>query len=283
MLDCFNRKQELFHRLETDYSHILYYDFAKEFTDTYKTYENSRLLTIVEGQICAFIDQYSIQLDHQKFLLLLPKTNVQLKIAKHTKALVFELNDNLLKKAYESFSTGHETNCDQLPVNGVFYTSESADFHDVLGRIVKILNSERKNMEYLLNLYSQELIFHLLQVKGVSRLLNLKPENIISKAIQYMNDEYMFPLTIKQISAQFDMSEANFSQCFKKATGINPKEYLTNLRMEKAKKLIIHSSVTDTAFDLGYRNVSRFITLFKEKYGVTPKQYQKNIFHKITR
>lgn len=278
MLDCFNRKLELSDRLETDYSHILHYDFPNEFTDTYKTYENSRLWTILEGEISVFIDQYSIPIDNQKFLLLLPEASVKVNIEKPTRALVFELNDSLLKKAYDNLSTDYETDCDQILVKKIFCASESLDFHDTLGRIVKALNSKGKNMEYLLNLYSQELIFHLLQVKGVSQLLNLKPENLTSKAIQYMNDKYMLPITIKQISSQFDMSEANFSQCFKKATGINPKEYLTNLRMEKAKKMITHSSVTDTAFDLGYRNVSRFITLFKEKYGVTPKQYQKNIF-----
>lgn len=277
MLDCFNRKLELSDRLETDYSHILYYDFPKEFTDTYKTYENSRLWTILEGEISVLIDQYSIPIDNQKFLLLLPGASVKMKIEKPTKALVFELNDNLLKKVYDNLSNSFETDCDQILIQKVFCASESLDFHETLGRIVKTLNSKVKNMEYLLNLYSQELIFYLLQVKGVSQLLNLKPENLINKAIQYMNDEYMLPITIKQISSQFEMSEANFSQCFKKATGINPKEYLTNLRMEKAKKMITHSSVTDTAFDLGYRNVSRFITLFKEKYGVTPKQYQKNI------
>ncbi|WP_434512317.1 helix-turn-helix transcriptional regulator [Desulfitobacterium sp. AusDCA] len=278
MLDCFNRKLELSDRLETDYSHILHYDFPSEFTDTYKTYENSRLWTILEGEISVFIDQYSIPIDNQKFLLLLPEASVKVNIEKPTNALVFELNDSLLKKAYDNLSTDYETDCDQILIKKIFCASESLDFHDTLGRIVKALNSKGKNMEYLLNLYSQELIFHLLQVKGVSQLLNLKPENLTSKAIQYMNDKYMLPITIKQISSQFDMSEANFSQCFKKATGINPKEYLTNLRMEKAKKMITHSSVTDTAFDLGYRNVSRFITLFKEKYGVTPKQYQKNIF-----
>jgi AraC-like DNA-binding protein len=45
--------------------------------------------------------------------------------------------------------------------------------------------------------------------------------------------------------------------------------------MEKAKNIIAHGSVTEAAFDLGYENISYFISLFKDRYGVTPKQYKK--------
>jgi AraC-like DNA-binding protein len=73
------------------------------------------------------------------------------------------------------------------------------------------------------------------------------------------------------------MSESNFCQYFKKITGVTPKEYLTDLKLSKAKDMIKHTSITDAAFDLGYENISYFISLFKNKYGMTPKQYKKNI------
>jgi AraC-like DNA-binding protein len=90
-----------------------------------------------------------------------------------------------------------------------------------------------------------------------------------------METEYAGRLSIKKIADDLGMSEANFSQRFKKIIGINPKEYLTRLKMKKAEAIIAHESVTDTAFDLGYENISHFIENFKAVYGITPKQYKK--------
>ena len=73
------------------------------------------------------------------------------------------------------------------------------------------------------------------------------------------------------------MSEANFCQYFKKVTGVTPKDYLTNIKLTRAKDMMKSGSVTEAAMDLGYENISYFISLFKEKYGITPKQYQKEL------
>lgn len=112
-------------------------------------------------------------------------------------------------------------------------------------------------------------------MKGANHVLRLEYNNPVYKAVKYMNENCTSPLSIKQISSDLNMSEANFCQYFKKIIGVTPKEYLTNLKLAKAKDLIKHTSVTEAAFDLGFENISHFITLFKNKYGVTPKQYQK--------
>ncbi|SCP94824.1 Helix-turn-helix domain-containing protein [Anaerobium acetethylicum] len=72
------------------------------------------------------------------------------------------------------------------------------------------------------------------------------------------------------------MSPSNFSQQFKLITDQTPKEYMTRLRLMKAKQFLKNLSVTDTAYELGYDNISHFIRLFKQEYGMTPKQYQLN-------
>jgi len=99
-------------------------------------------------------------------------------------------------------------------------------------------------------------VYHLIQIKGVRQLVSAEPRNPVNKAIKLMKDEYMKPISIKQISYELDMSEANFCQYFKKVTGLTPIEYLTNIKMEKAKNFLAHESVTETALDLGYENIS---------------------------
>ena len=55
---------------------------------------------------------------------------------------------------------------------------------------------------------------------------------------------------------------------------ITPGEYITNLKLIRAKEMLRTQNVTEVAYDLGYDNISYFITIFKNKYGITPKQYK---------
>ena len=277
MLTNFNRYSELSERLETNFLRILCYDFAQNYTDTYKSYEYARLCTILEGEKKVTIKQDSFTYNQKEFLLLPPYSEVHMKIDTPTKAVVYELDDDLIKKTSENVSIEYDVDYQALIEDQLLCARGNEELLNVLHRIVKVLNSPDKRKEYLIDIYAQELVYHLFRIKGVYQLLTGGPDIPINKALQTMHSKYMYPLTINEIASELDMSEANFSHYFKKIMGINPKEYLTNLRMTKAKELIVHSSVTDVAYDLGYNNISLFIAHFRQKYGLTPKQYQKKI------
>lgn len=49
------------------------------------------------------------------------------------------------------------------------------------------------------------------------------------------------------------------------------------LKIKKAKELLAFQNVTEVSFDVGYENISYFIKEFREKYGITPKEYKKII------
>lgn len=276
MLHNFNRALELPDRLETNYLRILYYDFPQKYSDVYKSYEYTRLCTILEGEKQISVNQTdTFKYDDNKFLLMPPGSNVYMTIDQPTRALVFELSDTLIKTVSENVSVNYAVNYDLLIKDQLLCSRENLEFKDILNKIKTLLSTKNKDTEYILDLYAQELVYNLFKIKGVRQIVNLESDNPVNKAIQYMKDRYMMPISIKQISDELDMSEANFCQYFKKITGISPKEYLTNIKMEKAKTIIKQESITDAAYDLGYENISHFISLFKDRYGVTPKQYKK--------
>ena len=274
MLHNFYRKLELSDRLETNYIRILYYDFSEKYSDDYKSYEYARLCTILEGEKTVAIGEHTFHYNSRQFMLMPPGSDVHMTIGRPTKAMVFELNDDLIRQVCEKVSTEYHIDYDLLIKDRLLCAPENSDLQDVLARIHRLLAENNQNAEYVLDLYAQELVYQMLQIKGVRQLLTLQPDNPVNKAIRFMKEQYRSPISIRQIAEGLGMSEANFSQYFKKVTGISPKEYLTNIKMEKARDIIQHSSVTDAAFDLGYENISHFITLFKERYGITPKQFQ---------
>lgn len=70
------------------------------------------------------------------------------------------------------------------------------------------------------------------------------------------------------------MSQANLDYYFKKDFNITPKKYQNQIKIDRARYLLKENNVTEVAMSLGFENISHFIRLFKEAYGVTPKQYK---------
>lgn len=275
MLINFNRSLELMDRFETDNLRLLYYDFANKFTGTYKSYEYSRLCTIIQGEKVITINKDILKYDTNKYLLLPPESNIHMEINQPTKAVVFELNSQLIKQANEKVSNEYAIDYKTLSQENYYIGDENIELKEILSRINNKLLKKNKNFECIIDLYAQELVYNLISSKGARQVLNLELNNPVNLAIRYMNDNCMQSISISQLSYDLNMSEANFCQYFKRITNMTPNEYLTNVKLEKAKSLLMQTSVTEVAFDLGYENISYFISIFKRKYGITPKQYQK--------
>ena len=97
-------------------------------------------------------------------------------------------------------------------------------------------------------------------------------------AIDYMRSNLSENLTAETIAAHLFISKSGFFHMFREFSGLTPTAYITMLRMEEAVACIRDGkSVTETAASVGIPNVGYFIRCFKKTYGVTPKQYAKNL------
>lgn len=274
MLTDFNRDLELVDSLETDYLKLLYYDLSPMSGD-YKSYENSRLCTILEGRKNVSVNKNtSFTYTPSQFILLPPQSTVHMDIDVPTKALVFELNDILLKLVTEKISADLGANYETLNESRFFLGNVNSDLSNCLNNINYISLESNKNKEFLLDLYAQELAYHLIKVKGIQQIINLEFSHPIHKALKYINENMKQQISISQLAYDLNMSETNFSNSFKKAMGVTPRVYITNLKLTQAKKMLKNQNVSEVANDLGFTDLSHFISLFKSKYGITPKQYQ---------
>lgn len=274
MLTDFNRDLELVDSLETDYLKILYYDLSP-MSGEYKSYENSRLCTILEGRKNVSVNKNtSFTYTPSQFILLPPQSTVHMDIDVPTKALVFELNDILLKLVTEKISADLGANYETLNESRFFLGNVNSDLSNCLNNINYISLESNKNKEFLLDLYAQELAYHLIKVKGIQQIINLEFSHPIHKALKYINENMKQQISISQLAYDLNMSETNFSNSFKKAMGVTPRVYITNLKLTQAKKMLKNQNVSEVANDLGFTDLSHFISLFKSKYGITPKQYQ---------
>lgn len=93
---------------------------------------------------------------------------------------------------------------------------------------------------------------------------------------KYIDQNYTAKLTLETLGEMTHGSPYHLQRTFKRMKGITPVEYIQQLRIDKAKKCLLHSdkAVSDIAMTVGMPNTPYFITLFKKKTGHTPTQYR---------
>lgn len=94
---------------------------------------------------------------------------------------------------------------------------------------------------------------------------------------QYIAAHYREALTLEQVSAAAELSPAYFSTIFKKDTGMTFLEYLSKVRMDKAKQLLkeTNRTVADICAAVGYSDVRYFTKSFTKYSGLKPNEYRK--------
>lgn len=113
-----------------------------------------------------------------------------------------------------------------------------------------------------------------LEVEEVTTIITQNP--YIELALVYISSNLHMPLTIKEVATHVHLNASYFSVLFKENVGISFSDYLTECRMNIAKKMLLesHESLDVITDRIGLQTTSYFIKMFKKLEGVTPKQYR---------
>ncbi len=100
--------------------------------------------------------------------------------------------------------------------------------------------------------------------------------SIVEQAKEYILSHYNSDLSLDDISRIVDISPYYFSKIFKEETGVNFIDYLTNIRIEKAKELLLSTdcSMKEICTRIGYSDPNYFSRAFKKNVGVTPTEFK---------
>lgn len=101
-------------------------------------------------------------------------------------------------------------------------------------------------------------------------------EQMVEVALQYIRAHYQSELSLEKVAAVVYLNPVYFSQLFKQKSGLGFKEYIIQLRLERAKQLLLNSKLklADIAERIGYQDIRHFAQLFRKKYGETPSEYR---------
>lgn len=168
----------------------------------------------------------------------------------------------------------------------------------VISRLIDLILETIFRVSFEMNINKNDIIQNLQSVKDNSsrwqivydsafyicdKIIQKKEQmisNLNNEILEYINQNYCDPdISLKTISARINLSVASVSRIFKDIAGVNFHEYITSLRMEKAKELLktYGYDIKNIAKATGYENEYSFKRAFFRVVGVKPKEYVENI------
>lgn len=101
----------------------------------------------------------------------------------------------------------------------------------------------------------------------------------VNRTISYINRHYFMDISLSDAANELNIGSTYLSKLFKDETGIGFSEYLSNLRIEKAKLLLLDEKceIKDIPAKCGFNSYDYFFKAFKKITGITPKKFIENI------
>lgn len=98
----------------------------------------------------------------------------------------------------------------------------------------------------------------------------------IQRAMSLIQQRYWDHLSLADLARHVGMSKFRLSHRFREVLGVTFRDYLLQVRLERAKVLLVtgHRSITEVAHDVGFGDLPRFDKMFKRYTGVTPSAYR---------
>lgn len=101
-------------------------------------------------------------------------------------------------------------------------------------------------------------------------------ESAVTRARKYIQENYAREISLDDVSREVNVSPYYFSKLFKEEVGRNFIDYLTELRIEKAKEMLLDQTMTvkEAGARAGYADQNYFSRIFKKQTGMTPRQFR---------
>ncbi|MEX2382711.1 MAG: helix-turn-helix domain-containing protein [Opitutales bacterium] len=102
---------------------------------------------------------------------------------------------------------------------------------------------------------------------------------LIQRARKFIEENFSEEVSLGQVAKAMNMSIFYFCKVFKKSTGLTFTEYLTRIRIEKAKEMLLnpHTRISEAAFAVGFQSLSQFNRAFKNITGQPPTEYRRKL------
>ena len=171
---------------------------------------------------------------------------------------------------YESFM-------EQNAGSPLIFSDIPAKFSDILEKLIRLYGSHSNSLQD--DIYASSLLTQLMVdcIRCTQKRKSDKStrRDYFSSIQSYIDENFQEDLNLDRLAQSFSINKYYLQKQFKKKTGLSPNEYLTRVRLEKAKNLLrtTNETMTQIAQEVGY-TASYFDNVFKKYESVTPHIYR---------
>lgn len=103
--------------------------------------------------------------------------------------------------------------------------------------------------------------------------------SMLLPVLRFMHDNFRSDISMTQLSDIMGVTPQHFCRAFRKTMNVRPNEFLTQIRLDEAKRLLAEKdvSVSEAAERSGFRDAGYFSTVFRRHEGISPAQYKKRM------
>jgi len=237
--------------------HFLMYVCSGEMTAE----ENERIFSVKAGE-CVFVRR-----DHRV------KFSKKALEGQPFKSVTLHFNRNFLRNYYQKIQLSNLPK-DAKPLgSSVFVLPKSPFIDSIFLSMLPFFESGQKPRQEMIDQRMEEGILALLDINDAfyPALFNFADPWKID-ILDFLNQNYMYKLTMEEIASYTGRSLATFKRDFSKISELSPQKWLIRKRLQKAYEMIKDDGkrVTDACFDVGFKNRSHFSIAFKKQYGFSP-------------
>lgn len=220
---------------------------------------------IFNGNMHQTINGKSHRLESGSIVILRPGDYHSLEISPEAELITIHFLPQIISKELLHTILNYEEN--------ITYTFSESDAKGIIANSMQLLEEFNNK-----NLFFENISKNIIENICCSTMRNLSSACIsekiatpMQKAILHLRTAFMNDPSLEEISRFVYLNPTYFSRTFKKHTGVSYNTFLTQLKLDYAKKLLCETSmtITDICFNAGFGSLSNFSRKFKEHFGMS--------------
>mgnify|MGYP001314955482 CR=1 FL=1 len=150
-----------------------------------------------------------------------------------------------------------------------------------LNGLLDLMRSGETEPAHVLSLEMQSLLYRLFAAvcRTAPKAHYSETTDWVRQSMSYIRQHASDGITVRQAARAAGMNRTYYSVAFTEKTGMSPSNYITQVRMDSAKRLLAETdaSITEIAYTTGYSSLYAFTRMFKNRFSLTPTAYREEI------
>jgi AraC-like DNA-binding protein len=265
------------------------YRFTSPAGPSWEEIQSLSLCIVAQGRKAITVDGATYEHDPFHYLVLNSHLHFQGEVLQATPAKPFlsfvlqidpsvvrQVSSDMLERRTTTFR--QHVGKDEPPDPSTFVSALDQELADAAVRFLRSIKNGA-DRRVLAPMYVREIVYRVLQREQYARLLAIaateSASNPVSAVLDYVRGHLSEPLTVADLAEQVSLSPSAFAHLFREVTGRSPYQFVKEMRLDKSRELLVDAQlpVVRIAQEVGYGSVSHFISEFRARFGVTPRNY----------